>query len=71
MIQSGQNFAHVTTAKLSWHVQNCGLVGSIEWKLQQKEYSQDFYSELISICIMDPWPNTMVQTKLKFFMDIS
>ena len=25
MIRSGHNFAHVTTAQLSWHVQNCGL----------------------------------------------
>ena len=25
MIQSGHNFAHVMTAELSWHVQNCGL----------------------------------------------
>ena len=28
MIQLGHKFAHVTTAKLSWHVQNCDLIGS-------------------------------------------
>ena len=27
MILSGYNFAHVTTAQLSWHVQNCDLIG--------------------------------------------
>ena len=32
MIRSGHNFAHVTTAKLSWHVQNCDLTGSLEWR---------------------------------------
>ena len=26
MIQSGHKFAHVTTAELSSHVQNCGLI---------------------------------------------
>ena len=28
MMQPGLNFAHVTTAQLSWHVQNLDLVGS-------------------------------------------
>ena len=28
MIQSSLNFADVTTAQLSWHVQNCDLIGS-------------------------------------------
>ena len=28
MIESGHNFAHVTTAKLSWHVQGCDLTES-------------------------------------------
>ena len=27
MSWSGHNFAHATTAKLLWHVQNCGLIG--------------------------------------------
>ena len=29
MIQSGHNFAHVMTVKLSWHVQNCDLITSL------------------------------------------
>ena len=36
MSQSGHNFAHVTTALLSWHVQNCDLIGASEQKLEQK-----------------------------------
>ena len=28
LIQSAHNFAHVTTAELSWHVQNCNLIWS-------------------------------------------
>ena len=27
MIQAGHNFAHVTTAQLLGHVQNCDLIG--------------------------------------------
>ena len=30
MIYQGHTFAHVTTAMLSWHVQNCGLNVSLE-----------------------------------------
>ena len=26
MTESGHNFAHVTTAQLLWHVQNCDLI---------------------------------------------
>ena len=29
MIQSSHNFAHVMTAELSWHVQNCALIWSL------------------------------------------
>ena len=36
IIQSGHNFAHAMTAELSWHVQNCDLVGLPESKLEQK-----------------------------------
>ena len=32
MIQSGYNFAHAMAAELSWHVQNCGLMGSLFFK---------------------------------------
>ena len=47
-IRSGNNFAHATTAKLSWHMQNCELIGSIESKLKQNEFSQDFNYEPIN-----------------------
>ena len=30
MIKSCHNFAHVTTAELSWHVQSCDLIGSLD-----------------------------------------
>ena len=30
MFQSSHNFAHAMTAKLSWHVHNCDLMGSLE-----------------------------------------
>ena len=33
IIQSSHNFAHVTTAQLSWHVQNYDLIGSLQSKL--------------------------------------
>ena len=40
MIQSGHNFAHATTAQLSWQVQNFDLIGPEEgWK--QKEFLKD------------------------------
>ena len=29
MVQTGHNFAHVTTAKLLWHVQNCYLISPL------------------------------------------
>ena len=41
MISSGHTFAHGTTAQLSWHVQNCDLVGSPLSKLEQNDFSQD------------------------------
>ena len=36
IIQSGHNFAHATTAELSWHVQNCDMIGSFGCKLEKK-----------------------------------
>ena len=33
IIISGHNFAHVMTAQLPWHVQNCGLIWSLFCKL--------------------------------------
>ena len=32
IIQSGYKFAHVTTAQLSWHVQNCDLIWLLIFK---------------------------------------
>ena len=48
IIQSSHNFAHAMTAELSWHVQNCNLIGSLEWKLEQIKFSQDFNYELMN-----------------------
>ena len=39
-VRSGDNFAHVMTAQLSWHVQICDFIGSLEFKLQQKGSKQ-------------------------------
>ena len=30
MIQSRYNFVHATTAKLSWHVQNCDVIWPVD-----------------------------------------
>ena len=38
IIQSGHNFAQVTAAELPWHVQNSDLIGSLESKLEQREF---------------------------------
>ena len=55
MVQSGHNFAHVTTAKLSWPVQICDLIGSLESKLEPKEFSKDFSHEIINIVETGHW----------------
>ena len=36
MIPSGHKFAHATAAELSWHVQNCDLLRSLELGSKQK-----------------------------------
>ena len=33
---SCHNFAHATTAQLSWHVQNSDIIGYLEFELEQK-----------------------------------
>ena len=48
ILRSGHNFAHVTTAGLSLHVQNCGLVVVLKSKWEQLELSRDFNYELIN-----------------------
>ena len=34
-------------AQLSWHVQNCDLIGSIKWKPNQMKFHRDLNYELI------------------------
>ena len=46
-IHSGHNFAHATTAQLSWHVQNWDLIGSLFFKLEHHEVLWDSGYELI------------------------
>ena len=46
MILPGHNFAHVKTAELSWHVQNCGLIGWLFFMQQQHLYLWDLDCEL-------------------------
>ena len=41
-IRSGHYFAHAMTAQLSWHVQNCDLIGSLESELELMHYSTRF-----------------------------
>ena len=50
MIRSNHNFAHVTTAELSWHVWNCDMDWIIWIKIEmKKDFSlQDFNFELIN-----------------------
>ena len=45
LIQSDHNFAHATTAELSWHVQNYDLIGSLQCKLDQIKNFQRFQQQ--------------------------
>ena len=47
MFWSCHNFAHATTAQLSWHVQNCDMIGASKYQLEEKELSQNLNYELI------------------------
>ena len=51
---SGHDFVHAMTAKLSWHVQNCDLIGSLKLKLKLGEISKVFSYELINHSWNDP-----------------
>ena len=42
LMQSRHNFAHVTTAELSWHAQNCDLIDFLNSELGRNEHVQDF-----------------------------
>ena len=48
MTQSGQKFAHDTTAKLSWHVQNCDLMWSLFFAQEQSKFSQYLDDRIIN-----------------------
>ena len=48
IIRSGHNFALVTTAELSWHVQNCDLIESLESKLVIKRICKHLGYELLT-----------------------
>ena len=50
------NFAHATTAKLLWHVQNCELTCLLESKLEWKGFSQDLNYKLLN-CL---WNGSLV-----------
>ena len=49
-IQSGHKFAHVTTAQLSWHVQNCELIRPIYFV-----YEEDFFFFLQNLMNFASW----------------
>ena len=46
-IRSYDDIMDVTTTGLSWHVQNCDMMGLLESKLEQKEFSKDVNHELM------------------------
>ena len=48
MIRSCHNFTHATTAELSWHVQSCDMIGTLDSKLEQNVCLQYFDCELIN-----------------------
>ena len=48
MIRLVHILAHVTTCELSWHVQNCDLIGSLELQLEQNEHEWGFSYELLN-----------------------
>ena len=52
--QSSHNFAHVTTAQLSWYVQNCDLIGPVGRKFEHTELLQDFKYQLLKSLSDDP-----------------
>ena len=48
MIKSGHNFAHAMTAKLSWHVQICDMIGSSKLELEEQGFSKELNYVLIN-----------------------
>ena len=60
IIRSGHDFAQATTAQLSWHVQNCNLIGLLESILEQKHFFSHKISIMSSLTEMDPvWKDSM------------
>ena len=52
MITSCHNFAHATTAELSWHAQSCDMTASLKTELEERELSQDLIDKLLTQCEM-------------------
>ena len=48
MIQPCHNFAHATTAQLSWHVQNCDMIESSFSTSDWNIFLQDLDNELMN-----------------------
>ena len=48
IIQLGHKFAHATTARLSWHVQSCGLICSLAFMSERYILLKDLNYELIN-----------------------
>ena len=48
ILWSHHNFTHVTTAQLSWHVQNCDLIGWLESILEKRKLAKDFSYRLMN-----------------------
>ena len=61
MIRSGHNFAHVMTAELSWHVQICGLISSLESWWKQREFSLYFNDQLTNSLWNDPLKHNVIE----------
>ena len=57
------------TAELSWHVQNCDLIGWLWSKLKQREFPKEFNHELLSyMCNIPliPWYNLAEVSSYEF-----
>ena len=54
MIRSGRKFAHVTTAKLFWHVQNCDLI-SYHYSCEIKINFYNIWVRSSTLCETGTW----------------
>ena len=55
MMQPGHEFAHVTTALLSWHVQNHDMIRSLFFTKSNTIFSKIWIMSLLIVCDMGPW----------------